>query len=330
MADFYIHGQKALEILKKDVQSNTLRQGYIFEGSEGIGKKTAARLFSKMALCTGHEKPCNVCHSCAMLDAGSHPDVFYIDASPVKIDHIRDLNSELFVKPFVSKKKIFVIEHADEMNIPAQNAFLKSFEEPPDYAVIILVTQSAKRLLPTILSRGTKIPFSPFSEDKIREFVEKKYSITGEKSEFLAKYSSGIVGRAIKVCEDEEFYNVRHEMIMAISRLSGDRISIPECVKAFGATSRRTPEKCDLYFDVFMGFFRDVSVAKNGGRIINSDYKDIIDAFAAKVRGKSARRVIEIAAKVKSEINPSMKYDLWITNMLINCWEEIHGTGNRS
>ena len=69
---------------------------------------------------------------------------------------------------------------------------------------------------------------------------------------------------------------------------------------------------------------------KNGGRIINSDYKELLEEFSKKIKGSSARRVVEIAAKVKSEINSSMKYDLWITNMLINCWEEIHGTGNRS
>ncbi|MGM9551345.1 MAG: ATP-binding protein [Clostridia bacterium] len=330
MTEFYIEGQRALKILERDVQSNTVRQGYIFDGSEGIGKKTAARLFAKMLLCEGEHKPCSVCHSCSMFEAGSHPDVYYLKNSPVKIDDVRDMNSELYIKPFTSKRKVFIVEHADEMNIPAQNAFLKSFEEPPEYAVIILIASSSKKLLPTILSRGTKIPFSPFPEEKIREFVEKKYAITGERGAFLAKYSSGIVGRVIDVAEDEEFYAIRHDMIMKIKDMAGDRVSILSLIEAFGATTRRIPEKCGLYFDIFMGFFSDVSALKNGGRIINSDYKDVIDDFAAKVTGRSARRVVEIAAKVKSELNPSMKYDLWITNMLINCWEEIHGTGNRS
>ena len=330
MTDFFIHGQKALEVLGRDIQMNTIRQGYIFEGSDGIGKKTAARMFAKMALCTGEQKPCNKCQHCRMFEAGTHPDFIVVDDSPVKVETVRRLNDELFIKPLISDRKVFVIEHADDMNNAAQNAFLKSFEEPPKYAVIILIASSVQKLLPTILSRGTKIRFSPFSEDEIASFVEKKYNITGARSTFIARYSSGIVGRAIEITEDEEFFKKRDEVIRAISLLAGDKVSILQVVNAFGATGRKYPDDIDLYFDVFTGFFRDVAVTKNGGRIVNSDYKEVIDSFAAKVKGRSARRVVEIAWLVKSRINSSMKYDLWITNMLINCWEEIHGTGNRS
>lgn len=330
MADFYIEGQKALEILKRDIQLNTVRQGYIFEGVEGIGKKSAARLFAQMALCTGEKKPCNECHGCRMFLAGSHPDVYILDSSPVKIDSVRQMNDELFVKPIISDRKVFIIEHADEMNTAAQNAFLKSFEEPPSYAVIIMITTSQNKLLPTILSRGTKIAFSPFPEKDIEKFIIDKYSLSGARASFVAAYSGGVVGRAIDIVESEEFFKKRDKLIRSTSLLSGDKISILTVLDAFNASGRRANEDLDLYFDVFMGFFRDVLVLKQGGRVINSDYKEIIEEFSAKVRGKAARNVISIAAEVRSKINNSMKYDLWITNMLINCWEEIHGTGNRS
>ena len=172
--------------------------------------------------------------------------------------------------------------------------------------------------------------FEPFSEEKIVAFVEKKYSLSGLRATFVARYSSGVVGRAIDVTENEDFFKKRDEIIKAVSGLVGEKITILSVLEAFGANGRRTPDDFDLYFDIFMGFFRDVSVIKNGGRIINSDYKELLEEFSKKIKGSSARRVVEIAAKVKSEINSSMKYDLWITNMLINCWEEIHGTGNRS
>lgn len=330
MTDFYIEGQKALKILKKDIQMNTVRQGYIFEGSDGIGKKTAARHFAKMIFCTGEHKPCGVCHGCSMFEAGTHPDFFTLEDETIKIDSVRRMNEELFVKPLISEKKVFILEHADNMNIPAQNAFLKSFEEPPKYAVIILVTSSAGKLLPTILSRGTKIPFSPFSETEIIRFLTEKYNLTGARASFIALYSSGIVGRCIEMVESEEFFKKRDSLIRAIATLSGDKMSVLSVVEEFDANGRKTPSNLDLYFDVFMGFFRDISVIKNGGRIMNSDYRELLEEFSGKIKAASARRVVDIAAKVKSEINASMKYDLWITNMLINCWEEIHGTGNRS
>ena len=330
MADFYIEGQKALNILRRDVQMNTVRQGYIFEGSEGIGKKTAAFQFAQMVFCTGEKKPCGCCHGCSMFLAKTHPDLYVLEDESVKIDAVRKMNDELYIKPLISERKVFIVEHADEMNVAAQNAFLKSFEEPPKYAVIILITKSSQKLLPTILSRGTKIVFSPFGEKEIEKFLSEKYSITGEKASFIARYSNGLIGRCIEITESEDFFKKRDKMIKAIQTLTGDKISILNVLDAFDANTRKTNEDIDLYFDIFTGFFRDVAVIKTGGRIVNSDYKDILSEFSGKIRAASARGVISIAADVRSKINTSMKYDLWITNMLINCWEEIHGTGNRS
>ena len=212
----------------------------------------------------------------------------------------------------------------------SQYAFLKSFEEPPKYAVIIMVTTSQNKLLPTILSRGTRIVFSPFPQKDIERFIFEKYSLNEAKAGFVAAYSGGIIGRAIDIVESEDFFKKRDRLIKAISTLSGDKISILTVQEAFNASGRKAAEEIDMYFDVFMGFFRDVQVFKEGGKIINSDYRELIEEFSARVRGRAARNVINIAADVRSKINNSMKYDLWITNMLINCWEEIHGTGNRS
>lgn len=330
MADFYIEGQKALKMLERDIKENTVRQGYIFEGRSGIGKKTAARRFAQMALCTGEKKPCGVCHGCSMFLAGSHPDLYVLEDSPVKIEAVRNMNSELFVKPIISERKIFIVENADEMNEKAQNAFLKSFEEPPKYAVIILIAKSTEKLLATIMSRGTKIVFSPFPEKDIEKFIFEKYGLSGKKGAFVARYSGGIVGRAIEITENEDFFKKRDRLIKAISTLSGDKLSVLTVLDAFDASGRKSSGDIDVYFDIFMGFFRDVLAFKQGGRVINSDYIELIEKFSAKIPGKAAREVINIAADVKSKINISMKYDLWITNMLINCWEEIHGTGNRS
>lgn len=330
MADFFVEGQKALKLLERDIQMNTVRQGYIFEGEEGIGKKTAARRFAQMIFCTNDKKPCNSCHGCKMFLAGSHPDLYVLEDAPVKIDAVRKMNDELFVKPIIAGRKVFIVEHADEMNTAAQNAFLKSFEEPPKYAVIILITKNAQSLLPTILSRGTKVVFSPFSEKEIEKFLWEKYSIDGVRASFISRYSAGLIGRCISLTESEEFFKKRDKMIKAISTMTGDKISILDVLDAFEANSKKSNEDINLYFDIFMGFFRDVAVIKLGGRIVNSDYKELLEEFSGKVRASSARGVVEIAAKVKSQINTSMKYDLWIINMLINCWEEIHGTGNRS
>lgn len=334
MAEFFIHGQKALEMLKRDVQMNTVRQGYIFEGSDGIGKKTVARLFAQMVFCMEKDKPCGKCHGCSMFNAGSHPDFFVLDEEPVKIESVRRMNDELYVKPLISDRKVFIVEHADKMNQESQNAFLKSFEEPPYYAVIILVSSSVHKLLPTIVSRGTKVSFEPFRQGEIEKFVCDKYSLTGARASFVARYSAGIVGRAVDICENEEILEKRDCILKALSEMNHEKISILKVIDAMGASGRDMPYDAEFYFDVFMSFFRDAAALKVGGDIINTDCKDMIEVFARNIRGSSARRVIDIVSDVKSRmsanIKAKMKYDLWITNMLIKCWEEIYGTGNRS
>ncbi len=326
----FITGQRANTLLKKDIEMNAVRQSYIFEGAEGIGKKTAAQSFAKAVLCSGENKPCGTCHSCRMIEAGSHPDFFVVPDDPVKIDTVREITGEILIKPIISDKKIFIIENADKMNAASQNAFLKIFEEPPSYACLILIASSAKNLLPTILSRGTKVLFTPFSEEKIKEFVKEKYAADEKKAEFLARYSGGIVGRAIDIMESEDFFAKRDKVLKAAAKLSYDKTSLLPLIEAFGADGRKMPSDVDMYFDVFMGFFRDVSAVKEGGRVINADAEDMIREFAAKTKAVAARKAIDIASSVRERLNVSMKYDLWITDMMINCWEELYGTGNRS
>ena len=148
---------------------------------------------------------------------------------------------------------------------------------------------------------------------------------------FVALYSGGVIGRAIALCEDEEFFEIRKKMFVAVSTMLGDRLSVFNVAEVFGYKSPKSGfQSCDLYFDLFTSFMRDVMAKKTGARIINQDMDDIIGAFSSKVTLSSVIKVIERTAEVRSQLNVSMKYDLWIVNMLINCWEDIHGKGSRS
>ena len=325
----FIKTQKAMRVLEKDIEEG-VKQGYIFEGAKGVGKKTAARYFAKAALCTGEKKPCGSCHSCEIYEAGTHPDLYIEENTPVKIENIRNINDELFVRPIISDRKVFIIENADDMNIAAQNAFLKSFEEPPAYAVVILIASSSQNLLPTVRSRGTRVAFSPFEEREVANFVEEKYNAAPMLARFAARYSEGLVGRAKDIMESEDFFAKRAEMTDAIAALSHDKTSIFPVIDAFGAKTRKMPLDADLCFDIFTGFFRDVAALKSGGTVINTDMEEKIGEFARRVRGSSARRIIDIAVETRAGLNASMTYNLWITDMMIKVWEEIHGTGNRS
>ena len=328
----YLTTQKAFRSLLSSARNNNVGHSYIFEGMKGIGKFTAARIFANAIHCTGEVKPCGQCPDCKKHGANTHSDLIVVgDDGQIKVEDIRAMNEELFIKPALSEKKIFIVKNADNMNNDAQNALLKSFEEPPSYGVIILLSENVNMLLPTIRSRGNKVVFEPFPEKVISEYILRQYPLKRDSVDFIALYSGGVIGRAIELCEDEEFFDTRRKMFEAVGAMTGDRLSIFKVADIFGVRSPKTGfSNCDLYFDLFTSFMRDVLAMKTGGRIINTDMMTLIELFCRKVTTSGVLSIIERTAQVRSQLNISMKYDLWIVNMLINCWEDIHGKGSRS
>ena len=141
----YITTQKAFRTLLGSARTGNVAHSYIFEGMKGVGKYTAARIFANAIHCTGDVKPCGECPDCKKHAALTHPDLIIIgESGQIKVEDIRSMNEELYIKPALSEKKVFIIKNADNMNQDAQNALLKSFEEPPSYAVIILLCENEK------------------------------------------------------------------------------------------------------------------------------------------------------------------------------------------
>lgn len=331
--EYFLTKQKALKTLLTEARENREKHSYIFEGAKGIGKMTAAKMFAAAIHCEGENKPCFNCPSCKKHLAATHSDLIVIgeDSPTIKVDDIRALTDELFIRPALSKKKIFIIENADNMNSDAQNALLKSFEEPPEYGIIILLSQNRENLLSTIRSRGTLVLFEPFMAEDIEKYVSQKYHKEGDELRFIAKYSGGVIGRAIDICEDEAFFEKRKNIIEKTAKLTEGRLSIFDLADEFDIKNKKSAmENYDMYFDLFLSFMRDVVALKNKSEIINTDMAQYIEKFSSKVTLGAVINVIENAAKVKAQLNASMKYELWIVNMLINCWEDIHGKGSRS
>lgn len=331
MFDGLLKYQRAYGLLEDDMKRNAVRHAYIFEGVKGVGKRTAALWFSAALQCAGEAPPCGVCGSCAKHAARFHPDFEMLGDGEDKLSVgvVREIRATIYVKPFMADKKIYVINNADRMNDKAQNALLKVFEEPPGYGVLILLVQNPGNLLPTIRSRGAQLAFEPFPEACLRDYVSKKYPAFADKSEFISAFSGGVIGRAIDLCENGELFSLRKALYEAIALLLGAKSGVFEVRVCFSVASRPDGKTQDMLFDLFLAWFRDVLAYKNNSAMINADYKEEIKRFSAKMTNAAAINVIALAARVKSGLGAPMKYDLWITDMLIKCWEEIHGTGNR-
>ena len=150
-----------IQYLQNAVAENRVSQAYIVNGERGTGKKMLAKLFAMALLCEEHgPEPCNKCHSCVQAESNNHPDIIWVThekPGSIGVDDVRtQINNTVAIKPYQGPYKIYIIPEADIMTVQAQNALLKTIEEPPQYAVFILLTENADVLLPTINSRGSE------------------------------------------------------------------------------------------------------------------------------------------------------------------------------
>lgn len=186
--------------LKKVIKANTISHAYLFVGKKGVGKKLIATEFAKEILCNNWSgEACNNCESCKTFENSSDFKFVTPEKDVIKVDMIREMSVEIFLKPTISKRKVFIIDDAETMNEQAQNALLKILEEPPEYVTIILVSSNKEKLLNTIKSRVTEVAFNGLSKEEIRKILK------DEVSEDALNFSNGSVSKAIEFMKDDNF-----------------------------------------------------------------------------------------------------------------------------
>lgn len=199
-------GQKLpKEILKTAIQTGNLSHAYIFHGSEGVGKTTLALEFMKAIVCQSRSA-CGVCSACKQFYSTS--DIRIIDGEKsISVDTVREITAEIYLKPFHFARKIYLLKNADKMTVQAQNALLKVFEEPPSYAMMILLTSNLSALLPTILSRGTQVRFLPLTPAEVKQcLANMKKTIPADD---IILGANGSVTRALALMESDQYLTMK-------------------------------------------------------------------------------------------------------------------------
>lgn len=173
MFDKLIGNTNIKEYLKNSIKTQSYAQAYMFVGKEGIGKKLFASEFAKKIMCENKNIDNDNCESCIKFEGKANPDYseIYPDGKSIKIEQIRELQRRISEKPIVSSKKVYIIDDADLMNEESQNCLLKTLEEPPLFAVIILIVSNESKILPTIKSRCIKIKFNQLKDEELKEFI---------------------------------------------------------------------------------------------------------------------------------------------------------------
>ena len=194
-ADIYGH-DKIKEHLQKSIELDKVSHAYIFNGGLGAGKKTIAKLFAKTLQCEKHGiEPCNECHSCIQADSSNQPDIIWIrheKPGSIGVDDIREqLIGDMQIKPYSSRYKIYIIDEAEKLTVQAQNALLKTIEEPPAYGIVIMLTTNADIFLQTILSRCVRLDFKPVADELVVKYLKDNYDVTDYETKFAAAFAQG-------------------------------------------------------------------------------------------------------------------------------------------
>jgi len=322
-----IVGQKEIVgSLKNIIASGKVGHAYIFSGPKGIGKKTLARIFAGLLLCKkGFEtRRCGECMPCRLFESGSNPDFCEInpaDAS-IKIDDIRDMQSDIIIRPMYSERKVYLIIDADRMTEQAQNCLLKTLEEPPPYAVILLTSSNNDALLETIRSRAVNYSFKKNTYEEVKEFL-KSYNKQGNKPiDFIASYADGIIGTAIELVNSDEFSEIRDKTVDMIIKLSNSKLAGVFEIYSFFEENKNHIE---TIFNIMVLFYRDLIMAKKeqcGHILINSDKKDIILNSAGKFSLRKLFANIEAVETAHKSLKQNANFQLTIEVMLMKIQEE--------
>lgn len=216
--DWQIAGhKKQLEFLEQTIKKGRLAHAYIFAGPEGVGKRTVAFKLAQILICENNQA-CNACTQCSSFILKNNADFLELKNDQlIKIEHIRDLIYKLSLKPYMAKYKIAVIDAAENMTDEAQNALLKSIEEPKSNTVIILITSAPDRLKRTILSRAQKINFGSVEYEDYKHLLPKKLS--EEQKGLIRDFASQKPGLARRIAQDDEFLSNLARMGRQLTRL---------------------------------------------------------------------------------------------------------------
>lgn len=167
---------------------------YLISGPAGSGRHTLADLVAKALLCEEPDGPCGHCRACRKVESHTHPDYILADdpsSRTVKVSFVRDIRSDMFIRPNEGVKKIYLFPRAQDMGLEAQNALLKVLEEPPAYGVFLLLTDNPDKLLPTIRSRCVELKMQPLSEEILRSVLHREFPESSEAGISAAILRSG-------------------------------------------------------------------------------------------------------------------------------------------
>lgn len=322
-----IIGQEQIkEHLQNALATGKISHAYILNGEKSSGKEFIARIFAMALQCERKSSaPCQECRSCKQALSDNQPDIIRVlheKPNTVSVDDIRaQINNDVAIKPYSSPYKVYILNEAEKMTVQAQNAILKTLEEPPEYTVIILLTTNVNSLLPTILSRCVVLNMKPVADELIRKFLMKEMQVPDYKAEVCTAFARGNVGKAKLLASSEDFENVKNEVLGLLKYIQD-----MELYEMTAAIKKINEYKLDVndYLDICAIWYRDVLLFKATKDVNHLVFREEVQALrsvALRSSYEGIETVIEALDKAKSRLNANVNFDLTMELLLLTIKE---------
>ena len=351
------------EHMQNAIKTSKVSHAYIISGDPHSGKKMMANIFAKAILCEnkverdGYLDGCDECHSCIQANSASHPDIRILSRekpTSISVNEIRSqVCDDVYIKPY-SDHKIYIIPDAELMTPQAQNALLKTLEEPPLYTTIIILTSNIDAFLPTIISRCIVFPIKPVRDDLILKFLMEKRKIVDYKARLAVSFAQGNVGKAILLTENEEFERLKNATLDLLSRI--ERLQVNEITdrlnamlirsadsesddegqkggdtaedkKKKSASKKMDPALIENFLDVLTFFVRDTLVFKaeeSPDHLIFADKLSYISSVTKKCSYKRLDDILRAIEEAKSRIRSNVNALLTLEMLVLNIKEAMN------
>lgn len=328
MAKFQdIIGQEQIkEHLTNALSSGKISHAYIINGEKSSGKEFIARIFAMALQCEkGEVEPCQECHSCKQALSDNHPDIIRVmheKPNTISVDDIRaQVNNDVAIKPYSSSHKVYIVNEAEKMTVQAQNAILKTLEEPPEYAVILLLTTNVNSLLPTILSRCVVLNMKPVPDEPVKKYLMEQLQVPDYKAEVCVSFARGNIGRAKALASSEDFENVKTEAISLLKYIRD--MELGEIIAAVKKITEYKLEVSD-YLDICAIWYRDLLLFKATNDVNHLVFREEIQALRTAAKRSSYEGIENILGALetaKKRLDANVNFELTMELLMLTIQE---------
>ena len=320
-----IIGQEHIkEHLINAVRSGNVSHAYIISGEKNAGKEFIANTFAMALQCENRDEngnPCMECHACKQAVTNNQPDIITViheKPGTIGVEDVRNqVVSDVYVRPYSCRWKIYIINDAEKLSVQAQNALLKTFEEPPEYVVILLLTSNISTLLPTIISRSIVLNMRPVDDKTVRKYLMERIHIPDYQADICVAFARGNIGKAKHLATSEDFDNIKNEAVRVLKY--ADEMDINEFVSAVNQISAYKVN-IDDYMDILLIWYRDVLLLKATNDVDSLVFKDEVRSIRERA-GRSSyegiEKIIETIDKTKARLKANVNFELAMELLLL-------------